>query len=157
MTEKQASPQSAKPPSTIRGKTFVLAVSSPNPAGLDEPARLIELLGGEVVGDITPGLDYLVVLHRRPDRLTDEGRDAVRRATGRLEAALHSDPDDGGADFVQLHIDASGRSVRAYSSEPDGTRSCQADTLSECLLELAQLWPDADLYLETLVIETRCD
>src|SRR4051794_17553506 len=76
MTEKQASPQSAKPPSTIRGKAFVLAVSSPNPAGLDEATRLIELLGGEVVGDITPGLDYLVVLDRRPDRPTDEERQA---------------------------------------------------------------------------------
>jgi len=35
---------------------------------------------------------------------------------------------------------------------PDGTHACQANTLAEAMLELAQLLPDAEPYLETLCV-----
>jgi uncharacterized protein YjbI with pentapeptide repeats len=93
--------------------------------------------------------------------------EALRNQIGMLETSLHIDPDHGGTEFVCLSIDDSGRSVRAFSegsstqrmmpadgrSEPGrfpGLRACQADTLCEAMLELAQHWPDAELYLETL-------
>src|SRR5438552_3463788 len=76
MPEKQESHKPADPPSKSRGKTFVLARSSPDDSALEETARLLASLGGEVVRGVTPGLDYLVVLDRRPDRLTDEERQA---------------------------------------------------------------------------------
>jgi len=98
--------------------------------------------------------------------------EAVRNETGRLETSLHIDPDRRGADFVQLLIDGYRHSLRAFSSQSYGHRivqpdtlseaaqrfplhcTCQADTLCEAMLELAQLWPDADLYLETLHVSS---
>src|SRR5947209_15679943 len=77
MPEKEVSPGSAGPPSKIRGKTFLLARSSSDASALDETTRLLALLGGEVVREVTPSLDYLVVLDRRPDRPTDEERRAT--------------------------------------------------------------------------------
>src|SRR4051812_37030891 len=76
MPENEVSPGSAGPPSKIRGKTFVLAGSPPDAPALDETTRLLALLGGEVVREVTPDLDYLVVLDRRPDRPTTEERQA---------------------------------------------------------------------------------
>lgn len=81
--------------------------------------------------------------------------EAVWRRTGSLETSLHIDPDGREADFVQLIIDYGGRdSVRGFASKPDGTHKCQADTLCEAMLELAQLWPRAELYLETLRVRS---
>jgi uncharacterized protein YjbI with pentapeptide repeats len=79
--------------------------------------------------------------------------EAVWQRTGNLEVSLHVNPDRCGVDFTQLVIQA-GRSVRAFSSKLDGTHMCQAVTLSEAMLELAQLWPVADLYLETLRVRS---
>src|SRR5262245_36539456 len=55
-------------PETIRGKTFVLARSSSGDSSLDEAAQLLAHLGGVVVLEVTPELDYLVVLDRRTGR-----------------------------------------------------------------------------------------
>jgi uncharacterized protein YjbI with pentapeptide repeats len=78
----------------------------------------------------------------------------VWKETGRLDTSLHIDPDGRGADFVELRIQGWGRSVRGISSKTGGAYLCQADTPCEAMLELAQPWPDADLYLETLRV--RC-
>jgi uncharacterized protein YjbI with pentapeptide repeats len=93
-----------------------------------------------------------------------------RRRGGRLELSLHIDPERREANFVYLHINDSGRSVRAYSSNSSGhgifpadlaeemrssvPGTCQADTLFEAMLELAHLWSDAELYLETLHVSS---
>src|SRR5262249_17444209 len=63
-------------PEAIRGKTFVLAPSSSDDSSLDEAAQLLAHLGGVVVGEVTPELDYLVVLDRRPGRPTGEEKKA---------------------------------------------------------------------------------
>jgi uncharacterized protein YjbI with pentapeptide repeats len=79
----------------------------------------------------------------------------VWRRTGSLETSLHIDPDGREANFVQLVIDYGGRgAVRAYCSKPDGTHMGQADNLCEAMLELAQLWPGAELYAETLGVRS---
>jgi uncharacterized protein YjbI with pentapeptide repeats len=80
--------------------------------------------------------------------------EAVWQRTGSLETSLHIDPDGREANFVQLVIVNAGRAVEAFSSKPDGTHRCQADTLCEAMLELAQLWPGAELYLETLHVRS---
>jgi uncharacterized protein YjbI with pentapeptide repeats len=74
MPEKQSSPETGWPPSKIRGKSFLLARPSPDDSSLDETARLLARLGGAVVREITPSLDYLVVLDRRSGQPTREER-----------------------------------------------------------------------------------
>ena len=72
---------------------------------------------------------------------------------GSIEVSLHIAPDGHSAEVVHLSIRDWGRGhVRGYSSVPGQPEagSCQADTLCEAMLELAQRWPGADLYLETL-------
>jgi uncharacterized protein YjbI with pentapeptide repeats len=77
------------------------------------------------------------------------------RKRGSLGMSLHIDPDGSGADFVQLTIREWGRdAVRGFSSAASGSHSCQARTPCEVMLELAQLWPGAELYLETLGVQS---
>jgi uncharacterized protein YjbI with pentapeptide repeats len=87
--------------------------------------------------------------------------EALRDRARTLRMSLSIDPDRQGTDFTCLTIDDSGRSVRAFSESsghvhreasgrPSPLHACQAGALCEAMLELAQLWPDAELYLETL-------
>ena len=76
MSENQESSGWAGLPSKIQGKTFILVRPSPDDSVLGETARLLALLGAEVVRDVAPSLDYLVVLNNRPGRLTEEERQA---------------------------------------------------------------------------------
>ncbi|HEY1189185.1 MAG TPA: pentapeptide repeat-containing protein [Gemmata sp.] len=79
------------------------------------------------------------------------------RQAGSIEVSLHIDPDERGAETVHLLIRDGRRGyVRGYSSVPDQPEagSCQADTLCEAMLELAQRWPGAELYLETLHVRS---
>src|SRR5262245_37065252 len=69
-------------PSTIRGKTFAVVRSPGDDSASEEAARLIASLGGEVIAEVTPRLNYLVVLHRRPDRPSKEERQANTRHHG---------------------------------------------------------------------------
>jgi len=68
MPKKQVSPGSAGPPSKLGARRSCWRGLSPDGSALDEAARLLGLLGGEVVREITLALDYLVVLDRRLDR-----------------------------------------------------------------------------------------
>src|ERR1700757_1819232 len=76
MPNEQAPPGPTRPPSTIRGKTFVLVGSSPDGPSQEETARLLAFLGGEWVREVPQTLAYLVVLDRRPNRPTAEERRA---------------------------------------------------------------------------------
>ncbi len=77
MAEKQAPPGSFEAPSRIKGKTFLLTSLSGNDSELAEAADHLLALGGHVMREVTPNLDYLVVLYRRPNRPTAEEREAL--------------------------------------------------------------------------------
>lgn len=111
-------------------------------------ARLDALGSGQPVGLVAPppvAIDRIGLAMRRLEE--------VWQQAGSIELSLHIDPDGRGAEAVHLLIRDWGRErVRGHSSIP-GQResvSCQADTLCEVMLELAQRWPGAELYLETL-------
>jgi len=125
-------------------------------------AKLSTLGPGRPLGFVPPAP---VALERIGPNMRQLER--IRNATSSLRIALHVDPDRRGSQFIYLHIENYGRSFRAFSSEYSGHRitqatpptdaksyqadqTCQASTLCEAMLELAQLWPDAELYLETL-------
>jgi uncharacterized protein YjbI with pentapeptide repeats len=112
-------------------------------------SNLVRLGPGQPVGLVPPPP---VALERIGPNMRQ--LESVWHTTGSLETSLHIDPDRRATDFVQLVIDNAGRSVRGFASKPDGTHICQADTLCEAMLELAQLWPGAELYLETLGVRS---
>ncbi|MCA9069872.1 MAG: pentapeptide repeat-containing protein, partial [Planctomycetaceae bacterium] len=72
-----------------------------------------------------------------------------------FDTSICIDPDGSETEFLQLIIDAYGSSsARAFASTPTGSHPCQAETICEAMLEMAQRWPDAELYLETLRVRT---
>jgi uncharacterized protein YjbI with pentapeptide repeats len=86
----------------------------------------------------------------------------TQESTGSLSTSIHV-ADGGGTEFVMLHVEHSGHSFRAYWSGHSGSAivpieettahshgSCQAGTIREAMLELAQRWPDAELCIETV-------
>ncbi len=111
-------------------------------------AKLGALGSGQPVGLVVPppvAVDRIGLGMRRLEEMWHQA--------GSIDLSLHIDPEGRGAEAVHLVIRDRGRGrVRGFSSVP-GQResvSCQADTLCDVMLELAQRWPGAELYLETL-------
>lgn len=80
----------AEPPfpcAAVAGKSFVLATKSRNRTAVDEMAQFIASLGGRVVDAVTPELDYVVVVDRRPGRPAPAERQAGAHAVPVLDRA----------------------------------------------------------------------